>query len=141
MRLVAPRSILMAVAIALVVLALLIQWAFGFRFGETAGTVTEILALVLIGGGALVLLAPLGARRAASAAVVAFMLMLWAVYLNGRFSTGLDVQFGGEYAWSNTRIAVIMLFVAPVVALITAVVVYVAARRELIRWRGKTYTT
>ena len=141
MRLVAPRSILMAVAVALVVLALLIQWGLGYRFGATAGTVTEILALILIGVGALLLLAPLGARRSISAALVAFMLMLWAVYLNARFSTGLELEFGGAQALSHARMALVLLFVAPFVALVTAVVVYVAARREMIRWRGKTYTT
>lgn len=132
---------LTAAAITAAALALAVQWGLGFRLGQAAGEAAEIAALVLYGIAALLLLAPLGRRRAATAGVIAFMLMLWAVYLNARLSTDLAVQFGGDPAVTGPKLAVVMLFIAPGVALITAGAVYLVARREQIRWTGKTYAT
>lgn len=141
MRFEAPRPILTAAAGGLVLLALVLQLALGFQFGEAAGAATEMLAWLLFAVAITLLLAPFGRPRALLAGALGFMMMAWAVHLNARFSTTLDVRLGGAHGWSAQRVALMTLFVGPVLGLVVGAVTGLLARFEVIRWRGRTYSS
>lgn len=141
MRFEAPRPTLTLAAGGVILLALALQLALGHQFGEGAGTATEIAAWVLYAVAIVLLLAPFGRPRALLAGALGFMMMAWAVHLNARFSTHLDTQFGGAYAWSAQRVAVMTLFIGPVLGLIVGALTGLLARWEVIRWRGRTYSS
>jgi|GEM_PF-1537886 len=141
MRFEAPRPTLTLTAGGVILLALALQLALGHQFGQGAGMATEIAAWVLYAVAIVLLLAPFGRPRALLAGALGFMMMAWAVHLNARFSTHLDTQFGGAYAWSAQRVAVMTLFIGPVLGLIVGAITGLLARLEVIRWRGRTYSS
>lgn len=141
MRFEAPRPTLTLAAGGVILLALVLQLALGHQFGEGAGMAAEIAAWGLYAVAVVLLLAPFGRPRALLAGLLGFMMMAWAVHLNARFSTYLDAQFGGAQALSAQRVAVMTLFIGPVLGLIVGVVTGLLARLEVIRWRGRTYSS
>lgn len=141
MRFEAPRPILTAAAGGLVLLALGLQLAFGFRLGQSAGGVTEMLAWLLYAIAIVLLLAPFGRARAVLAGALGFMVMAWAVHLNARFGASLDTQFGADSGLSAHRVLIATLFIGPALGLVVGVATGLLARLELIRWRGRTYTS
>lgn len=141
MRIEAPRPILLFAAAGLVLLALALQLIAAAYLGEGALATAEPAAWLLFAVVVQLLLAPLGRGRALLVGALGFILMAWAVHLNARYSTHLDVLFGGAHAWSAQRVAVLTLFVGPALGLIVGGLAAVLARREAIRWRGRTYSS
>jgi len=139
MTLTAPRKALVGSAVALAALCLLAQWAVGFRVSEGAGQLLELLSVAGYAVAAILLLAPLGRARALMAGAVALVLMAWAVHLNARYATALDLRFGGASSWGGHRVLIATLFVGPLAGLVTGIVTFVLARLELVRWTGKHY--
>jgi hypothetical protein len=110
--------------VALLAAAFAAELLVGFRLGETAGSLAEaVMALSLVAAGVLVF-AQLGRSRKFVAAGLAFasVMILWG--LNAAFSTSLDVAYGGEYGWSQTRVAVLAWLVGPVIASVTAILTF-----------------
>ena len=136
MILIAPRRTLTFAAVGLVVLALAVQWALGFRLGSAAGAATEVLAWLLYAGAVLLLVVPLGRARALIVGALGFMLMAWAVHLNARFSTTLLSEYVGGLV--NARVMIATILYGPALGLIVGITAGLLARFELIRWTPKS---
>lgn len=133
----APRRTLTLAAFCLVGLGILAQWLLGYRISDASAQVFEVLALILYGAAIALLLAPLGRSKTLVAGALAFILMAWAVHLNARLSSFLEVEAGGDVIAAH-RILLATLFIGPFAGLITGVVTGLLARFERIRWTPKT---
>lgn len=115
---------LVALALAILVVALATEWLLGFRLGEAAGNLAELVMAIALIAAATMVFAPLGRSRRILASVLAFssVVLLWAI--NAKFSTSLDVAYGGGYGWSGTRVAVLAVLVGPVIGLAAAILTF-----------------
>ncbi len=70
-----------------------------------------------------IVVGPLARKRVGLAASVAFLstFILWAI--NTRYSTSLDVRYGGAYGWTGERIAVLTWLVGPVLGVVSSLLV------------------
>lgn len=123
----ALRSNATALAAVILTLAIAIEVTAGFRLGDAQGRRAELgVAAALIAASALIF-AQFGRSRRLLAAIASFgsVVVLWA--LNARFSTALDIEHGGAYGWSGTRVTVLTLIVGPVMGLIAATLTFAFA--------------
>ncbi|WP_404413910.1 hypothetical protein [Brevundimonas vesicularis] len=129
---------LAAFAVGIVASALAIELFLGFRVNEAAGNLAELIMGVSLIAAAILVLAPLGRSRRLVAALSAFVsvVLLWAI--NAKFSTSLDVAYGGAYAWSGTRVGVLALLVGPVLGFVAAILTLAFARLRIFNRRFST---
>lgn len=139
MSLIAPRRTLTLVAVILVGLGVLIQLAFGHRFGAAAGNLTEMLAWPAYAGAIVLMLAPMGRRRVLLVGMMGLLVMAWAVHLNARFSTTLDGVWGLPNPQAGAHVAIATLFIGPALGLIVGLTTGLLARSQRLRWAGRSY--
>lgn len=113
-----------AAAALLLAIALVAELILGFRLGEAEGNLTEALMGLALIVAAVITLAPLGRSRRflASAAAFVAVVLLWSI--NARFSTSLDVAYGGAYPWSGTRVFALTVVAGPIVGLMAALLTF-----------------
>ncbi len=112
-----------AFALLILVVALANEWFLGFRLDNAAGRSAELFMAIALIASATIVFAPLGRPRRILAAVLAFVsvVLLWVI--NAKFSIKLDVAFGGEYGWSGTKFAW-MVVLGPVFGLVAMILTF-----------------
>lgn len=125
-------SIVLAPAAMLILAAALAnEWFYGFRLGETAGNRSENLMEFTLVAAAVMVFAPLGRSRRLLAPLLAFLSVVTLVALNARFTTSLDVAYGGAYGWSGTRVFLTAAVVGPIYGVAGAILTFGFAHLSL----------
>ena len=131
--LVRDNFVRLAIAAALLGAAVYYQASCGFRLGEAAGARADSVMAIAIMLASVILLSSVARRRKFLAGGVAFAatFVLWGMSV--RYSTSLDIRYGGAYGWAGERIAVITWIGGPVLSAISSMLV--VAIGSIPKWR------
>lgn len=134
MRIKATRLSLNTWAIGIILSSIIVEIFFGYGISESAGWISEMISMCAFFLASLLIFSHLERTKPVISAISALVFMLLYGIIHGHFTTFMDVEYGGNYAWSGTRTMILTIFVYPVVAAFTAVGVFIAAKFKLISY-------
>lgn len=127
---------LAAFSLGIIASALAIELFLGFRVNEALGNLAELIMGASLIAAAILAFAPFGRSRRLAAGLSAFVsvVLFWAI--NAKFTTSLDVVYGGAYGWSGTRVAVLSLIIGPVIGFVAAILTFAFAHLSIFNRRS-----
>ena len=115
---------LRASAVAILGLAFIAGLFLGFSLGQAASNLAEMIMAIALIVAAVMLFGPLGRSRRWLAAMLACVSVVIFWGINARLSIWLDVENGGDFAWSGARFAVLAVLVGPIIGLVAAAITF-----------------